>query len=382
MRKNLIFVMAFGLICLLVFIGFFCYSHTQHSPNFDTSQFDHTTHTWSEWTTVEQPTCVSNGKAQRVCVCGKKERKELPVTEHTGGEWIIDQKATFEQNGKKHQLCSVCRTNLHEAVIPALSLTVLPAITDEFQNELRPNYALGNCRKLEGNPVVVLLFIDDNESSWSKKEILTFTQKHILVGLDYLEANAKTWGVDLDFIVESYSTPLSGFELKYEGTVIKNLLINGSSKDVLDQAAVDIGFQSNWELYSYYKEKYPNDDIIFLNFLNKSGKSYARHAISTGYFEYSEHCVIFADYLGYFFHSRPNGSRASTVAHEILHLFGAEDFYSSTSREKIAEQTYPNDIMLHQYDDIESNKIGDCTAFSIGWTNTTPRVCFRAEWWK
>ncbi len=340
------------------------------------------THEWGEWTVANKATCASEGRSERVCACGEKDTKALQTVAHTSNDWIVDKEATLRESGKKHQVCSVCNERFNEKTIPLITVDLLPGITDVYQDQSRPNYNLANCRNLKGNPVVVLIFIDDNESHWTKEEVTTFTQEHILVGLDYLEKNARKWGVDLDFTIESYSTALSGYKIKYEGTVNRNLYNGGSTKDVLDKAAQDIGCDSNWELYSYYKAKYPKDDIIFLNFLNKSGKSYTRHSISTGYGAYSEHCVIFADYLGSSPNERKNGSRASTVAHEILHLFGAEDYYTSVSRESLANQKYPNDIMLWQYDNIEDNLIGDCTAFSVGWTNVPPDVCFDPRWWQ
>jgi hypothetical protein len=301
---------------------------------------------------------------------------------HKSEDWIVKKEATFRASGKEIQICSVCNEVFNEKTTPPLTVDLLPGITDESQDLLRPYYGLANCRDLKGNPVVVLIFIDDNESHWTKEEVLTFSEEHIMVGLDYLEKHAKKWGVQLDFDIESYSTPLSGYEIKYEGIVNQNLFFGGSTKDVLDKAAADIGCGSNWALYSYYKSKHPNDDVIFLNFLNKPGKSYTRHFISTGYLEYSEHCVIFADYLGSSSDMRDDGSRASTVAHEILHLFGAEDYYSSASRENLANKKYPNDIMLWQYDNIQNNTIGDYTAFSVGWTDVVPDICNDYRWWE
>ena len=162
----------------------------------------------------------------------------------------------------------------------------------------------------------------------------------------------------------------------------RNLDRDGSTKDALDQVAADIGCDSGWDLYSYYKSKYPDDDIIFLCLLNASGKSYTRHSISTGYLEYAEHSILFADSYGAPAGSRKEGSRAAVVAHEILHLFGAEDYYTSLSRERLAMELYPDDIMLWQYDDIQSNALGDCTAYSVGWTDKAPSVCYNSKWWQ
>lgn len=256
---------------------------------------------------------------------------------------------------------------------------VLPAIIDTYQEEYRPYYLLGNCKNLKGNPLVVLLFVDDDESNWSAEEVTEYTDKYVKEGLAYLEDKAKEWGVYLNFTVKSYSTPLSDYTLRYEGSVIKDLRINGSSKDVLDQAAYDMGYSSNWELYSKFRTEHKNndDDVIFLTFLNKAGKSYTRHMISTGQTSYSEHCVIFSDYL----EGDSFGCKASTVAHELLHLFGAEDFYDGY-REILAYKTYPKDIMLWMPTEAYENEIGDFTAYTVGWTDTTPQICYNEYWWK
>ena len=217
------------------------------------------THEWGEWTVANKATCVSEGRSERVCACGEKDTKALQTVAHTSNDWIVDKEATLRESGKKHQVCSVCNERFNEKTIPLITVDLLPGITDVYQDQSRPNYNLANCRNLKGNPVVVLIFIDDNESHWTKEEVTTFTQEHILVGLDYLEKNARKWGVDLDFTIESYSTALSGYKIKYEGTVNRNLYNGGSTKDVLDKAAQDIGCDSNWELYSYYKAKYPKE---------------------------------------------------------------------------------------------------------------------------
>ena len=366
-RKLTIKILIVSVLITLLPVLIFRYAHT---------------HKWGEWTVLRRATCLSEGCAERKCRCGKKEKTVLPITDHTGEAWIIERIATAKESGKKSRICSVCNETLQQAEIPPLRFTLLPGITDTEQDRLRPSYELANCRTLKGNVAVVLMFTDDDQSQWTREEVFAFMRKEIMPGLDYLEKSARAWGVDLNFAVESYSTPLGGYELKYEGTVNPNLHDGGSTKDVTDQCAADIGLKSNWELYSYYKAMYPDNDVIFLNFLNKAGRSYARNSLSTGYLQYSEHCVIFADHLGGSPHKRKDGSRASTVAHEILHLFGAEDFYASYERARLASDHYPDDIMLWQYDDITDNRIGECTAFSIGWTNTAPDVCHDPQWWK
>ncbi len=338
-------------------------------------------HKWSDWTVVESPTCVSEGRSEQICSCGTKNTKMIRVIPHSEGEWVTDKEATASESGLKHQICSVCGTDLEHKTIPVLSESFLPYIADENQDELRPYYQLANCRNLKGNPVVVLIYIDDDESKWTEQEELTFTNEQVYPALKWLENNAKSRDVELNFSVEIYSTHLSGYEIKYEGTVNPDLDNGGSTKDVLDKAAEDIGYRTNWGLYTYYKAKYPDNDIIFLNILNKSGRSYTRRFISAGRYTFSEHSVIFADRLNESPITRSYGSRASSVANHILRLFGADDLYTTTAREAIAEQKYPNDIMLWTYINISGNTLGDYTTFAIGWTDEVPDVCLDPKWW-
>ncbi|MBE6531544.1 MAG: hypothetical protein E7679_05615 [Ruminococcaceae bacterium] len=336
-------------------------------------------HEWGEWSVIEHATCISEGKWERICACGERDIKILQPVAHASNDWIVDKEATLKEPGQKHQVCSVCNQSFNQETIPSITVNSLPAITDTHKDPFRPRYELANCRNLKGKPVVVLIFIDDNESHWTKDEILTFTHKDVLVALNYLEKNASKWDVDLDFVIESYSTPVNNYEIKYEGIVNPDVLNGDATTNVLSHAAADIGSVTNWELYSYYKSIYPNDDIIFLNLLNKPGISYSIHSIMPGTYQFAEHCVIFADYLGEVY---PDGACASTIAHEILHQFGAEDYYSSDSRKNLAIQKYPNDIMLWANDNIENNSIGDCTAFSVGWTDVVPEVCYNHRWWE
>lgn len=310
----------------------------------------------------------------------------LPTTTSvlsTSSESVVTSSPESQHSSSNHNTPAPSSSN-PSSVIPSSQPdepkdpVILPEIIDTYQEEYRPNYMLGNCRNLKGNPLVVLLFIDDDESSWSAEQVTEYTNKHVNVGLQYLEDKAKEWNVDLNFTVKSYSTPLSEYTLKYEGSVIRDLRISGSSKDVLDQAARDMGYPSNWELYSKFKTEHGgNDDVIFLTFINKAGKSYTRHFISTGRTSYSEHCVLFSDYL----EGDSFGCRASTVAHELLHLFGAEDFYNGY-REFLAYQIYPKDIMLWMPTDAYENEIGDFTAYTLGWTDTIPQICYNEYWWK
>ena len=78
-----------------------------------------TGHTWSDWTTIEEPTQTTTGLAGRNCtVCGEKETKELPVVipDHTHsytGE--VTKAATCSTEGVKTFTCS-CGSSYTEKI--------------------------------------------------------------------------------------------------------------------------------------------------------------------------------------------------------------------------------------------------------------------------
>jgi hypothetical protein len=94
----------------------------------------------------------------------------------------------------------------------------------------------------------------------------------------------------------------------------------------------------------------------------------------------AEHCVVFSEHYNYSLDEQ--GAGAATIAHEILHLFGAEDYYTPNARKALANKTYPKDIMLEARDDVSKNDIGDLTAYSIGWTDVAPEICSNPKWWQ
>ena len=62
---------------------------------------------------------------------------------------------------------------------------------------------------------------------------------------------------------------------------------------------------------------------------------------------------------------------AATVAHEILHLCGAWDFYEEKGIQdkehaSKAEKLFPKSIMLHESKDIYSCQLDEVTAWLVG----------------
>jgi hypothetical protein len=246
---------------------------------------------------------------------------------------------------------------------------------DSDASPLRPSYRQGICRNLKGKPVVVLLFADDEESLWTKEEIISFTNDGVMPALGFLKREAERWGVELDFQVESHSSALTGYNLSYAG-VMPTKSKEAIKVKIMEHMAGDLGFNSAWNLYSYMQSQYPTQEIIFLTILNKDGRSYASQLVDVGYNRHVEHCVLYAK------SSSAGKYLPQMVAHEILHLFGAEDLYAENATQEIEDITkkeFPNDIMWTYLDHWE-NQVEAFTAYAIGWTSEIPEVCNLEEW--
>ncbi len=240
---------------------------------------------------------------------------------------------------------------------------------------IRTDYDYGTCRNLSGNVSVVLFYIDDFESQWTQEETAIFTKNEVLPGLAFLEKEAKRYGVDLSFTVaRTYSSVF------YRDEVILDVKSTGlATTDVLKKAASSLRYSSDRKMLEAFRSEFGTDEVVCFTIFNKNGTSYAINPKRESSTQAEEHCIVFAYDLSSD-RNDPTGSQASIVAHEMLHLYGAEDFYANASRKALAKKFYPSDIMLGANYEIRTNRIGEATAFYIGWTDEIPKPLYAQEW--
>lgn len=244
----------------------------------------------------------------------------------------------------------------------------------------RPTYNLGQCRALSGQRPVVLFFMDDDESSWTEAEISTFWYNTVIPGLDYLEARAADHGVFLDFLPGYYANGVAGVTLKYNGYIDNDLMDGTYNTDLLSTAATCLGYASEEALNEGMKQYYGTDEVIMLVLVDKPGRSFCLNDQFDDGYTFMEHCVVYSCY-----DSTGGATVPATIAHETLHLYGAEDYYDPygqyPNRLTLAQKIYPSDIMLTVYYEIEYNTLGPFTAYTVGWTDTIPEECRNMDWW-
>ena len=123
------------------------------------------------------------------------------------------------------------------------------------------------------------------------------------------------------------------------------------------------------------------DQIIYIVAHNKEGYSYAQADQDNDENILMEHCVI----------ANVNTANSpGTYAHEIMHLFGAQDFYEkerngkvfNTGRSQMAASLFPTELMLNNWLPISEIVLSDFTAFCVGWLDVMPENYDCDTWWE
>lgn len=242
-------------------------------------------------------------------------------------------------------------------------------------DQMRDDYNFGTCKSLRGEVAVVLFYMNDFESQWTKEEMDRFTRNEVKPALAFLEQEAEKYGVELTLTVKKTYASRS-----YDGEVIQSTKESGyCTTDVLWQAMDRNYFSSVEDMIKSFRNRYITDEIICLTVFNKDGGSYAINPKRGSDILMEEHCVLFARDL----HTDTNaadGSQAAVIASNILYLYGAESFTASETRKSMAIYHYPYDLMLSAAYDIHMNVVGRATAFYIGWTDEAPDVMYQEGW--
>lgn len=268
-------------------------------------------------------------------------------------------------------LCFVDLRPLFRPKTPPKPVTITTPLVDTT----RKSYNKGTCYDMEKELCYLIVHIDDNESNWDEEEKTEFAENKLIPSLAYLSEKAAEYNVTL---CTDYKN--SDENVTYKGIIEADVVENGSQEDIPHQAAVSMGYSTPEEMDSSLKKEMNVKQIAYLFIVDKAGRSY-KYSYVTKDSKTMEFCVFFDDSIKF-----DGNVCCSTISHEVLHLFGAEDYYDPygklPERAKLAEELYPNDIMLAYLNNVNDAKIGAYTAYSVGWTDTLPAECDVDCWWE
>lgn len=218
---------------------------------------------------------------------------------------------------------------------------------------------VGSSKMLTGKCLIIHIFLSDTVSSFDDEEKQNIIKKHDEVN-SYLESWSKTYNNDIAVIYNE-----------------NDLFINHKTDFTIPTTLEDYMWAHNLlaKIYSNYAvrniiSKYKAENVSFFFYVNKTGRSYAL-CQEKGYDRIydNECCVMFT--TEYNTEGNLVDVSIATYVHEFLHLFGAIDLYypfnPNDKRILLAEEYFPDSIMLIIWDDLSLCKIGELDAFLIGW---------------
>lgn len=233
----------------------------------------------------------------------------------------------------------------------------------------------GSAGELRDTIQTVYCFVETENNPWSFSEKASMLAS-LHESQQWLISQANRWKTPLYFHTDEL----------VEG---KNILFDsissgtGSGKERVDwigNVVKKAGYRNARHAYRKMSKKYHNKNIYVVLFARADGISYAmRYAKGMSKKKYFlEGLLVYQRY--------DNGARmpvTSIIAHEILHIYGAWDLYTTyaQTREKQTKATelYPDDIMLRVGYDMETITVDRLTAWLLGW-NTQEEEIF--EWFR
>ena len=129
-----------------------------------------------------------------------------------------------------------------------------------------------------------------------------------------------------------------------------------------------LGFDTTSRFVDYLKSEESAKNVMVIFHLNKENRSFAEPC-------YTKWCNIEFTFILQPVKSRHWDYLHNTLAHEALHLVGADDLYNIKS----AVSYDTNDIMNAGSRYLEDSVVGDLTAYAIGWTDSRPETPFEVH---
>lgn len=228
----------------------------------------------------------------------------------------------------------------------------------------------GSAQELRGRTAGLVLKLHSSSLSWTKANELSVDRATLMAQRFYL-TQAQKRGIELKFDIIPW-------ELKTAFDVPK-LALDGNQRlgsDVMDQirdgsrTAIETALGARLERVIAEIRKTGYDNVAFFVFLpvKTSARSFAVPSYRSAPKDYAEAAYLFVP-------TNDFGHFAVTVAHEGMHLFGADDIY----RIKNVDKRDDDDVMGEYCTGFLKAKVGDATAFAVGWLPTPPARGYRFD---
>lgn len=213
--------------------------------------------------------------------------------------------------------------------------------------EIKNNYYLGArgvgaSRKLRGDIGVIVCFMRKRPTDFPEDTRNEFFEELNKFG-SWLEKLAKGYGTDLDFHTYYFEIDIPADSDPHKGYGLIRKFFNVENQNI------DY-------LQNHYEKRLNVNEAPFILVFDENARSFAKKQ-STASDSANEYSVVFKD-NGHF--------RWTTIGHELLHQFGALDYYYPKEITEQAEFYFEDSIMGIGRND----KLDDLTAYIVGLKDT------------
>ena len=191
-------------------------------------------------------------------------------------------------------------------------------------------------KKLRDHVLCQIVFLNQ-EIFWAESEKDTF-QKQLKDVLAYLEKEAASENVPLHFTVTTETLTCTGKAHECPPDV-----------DLIRAKANN--YSSAYEYESKQMRLFGADSVATV---------FVCHGLLWRAYAHGTYCVV------------DRKSDPTTILHELLHIYGAQDYYLSSRIRAVAEYTFPRSVMFCPGWDICQESIDPLTRFLIGWKGSEP----------
>ena len=220
----------------------------------------------------------------------------------------------------------------------------------------------GSAKVLDGKIFVLTCYV--SETGWIDSQVEEYNSL-LLEAEEWLVKQAKAYGKEVSFVnaTAGLDKPLLFDE------IVSGNGVGDEPVDLVSKVMKKMGYNNGIEYIEWLNDTIDCDEGLVLIVANKPGRGYSMAYKDTydPWMYYLEGTMLYTSY------EEGVPDCAAGIAHEMCHLFGAEDLYATfvqtAENEARARELFPDDIMLRVSYDINELKIDKLTAWLIGLTD-------------
>lgn len=221
-------------------------------------------------------------------------------------------------------------------------------------------------RSLIGDVYIIPFFIDTDQDEWFDDEVDYYLNELNQAQTWILNQSKDYYNIQLEFI-DDY------FDSRDEVAYIKNVYW-GISRHIKSIVMEDLGYDSVDHYLEFNNFDKDSDKVIMLFFVKQDGRSHAYDGNRSVFSKTNtvDHAIVYCNSTSGMI------TDYKTISHEMLHLFGAWDFYEgrpqNPTKARALKELYPNSVMLSTYKN-DNPTLDEINAWRIGW-NMNPQKSF------